>query len=489
MGLEYRIERSRAIAPDFYRAPHPDNFTPREYQHAGVEYALGRDHCLIGDAPGVGKTAQGIMVGNAVGAKRTLVVCPASLRLNWQREIEAVSTLANPSTYPVLKSRDGISPDHAYVIISYALLANKAILAALLDLKWDHVILDEAHAMKDPKGNTRTKAICGWMKAGEYQKALVDVAGRFTLLSGTILPNQPIECYNAIRLLDHKAIDYVSLDAFRQEFYELGTGFVRRRVVNPETDVATFKLQWSDEVRNVPTNLAELQRILRGNIMVRRLKEQVLSELPPKQWHVFPMEMTSGIKKALAHPGWAEAEKLYDLDPDAFDAGVPIEGPVATARRELGEAKAPAVVDFVKDMVSSGVTKIVVSAWHKTVLHYLRDELKSLGLVYMDGTTSAANKQKAVDIFQEDPDVAIILGQMIPLGEGWTLTEAQDVVMAEPDWVPGKNDQLLDRINRFGQQGDHTIGHVPVVPGSLDEKILSTAIVKDQNIYKALDKE
>ena len=135
------------------------------------------------------------------------------------------------------------------------------------------------------------------------------------------------------------------------------------------------------------------------------------------------------------------------------------------------------------------MTKIVVSAWHKTVLHYLRDELKSLGLVYMDGTTSAANKQKAVDIFQEDPDVAIILGQMIPLGEGWTLTEAQDVVMAEPDWVPGKNDQLLDRINRFGQQGDHTIGHVPVVPGSLDEKILSTAIVKDQNIYKALDKE
>ena len=64
--------------------------------------------------------------------------------------------------------------------------------------------------------------------------------------------------------------------------------------------------------------------------------------------------MTAGIKKALAHPGWEEAEKLYDLDPDAFDNGVPIEGAVATARRELGEAKAPAVVEFIKDLIGSG---------------------------------------------------------------------------------------------------------------------------------------
>ena len=92
-----------------------------------------------------------------------------------------------------------------------------------------------------------------------------------------------------------------------------------------------------------------------------------------------------------------------------------------------------------------------------------------------------------VDQFQEDEETQIILGQMLPLGEGWTLTAAQDVVLAEPDWVPGKNSQMLDRISRMGQEGSYTIGHIPVVPDTLDERILNTAITKDQNIYQALD--
>ena len=80
-----------------------------------------------------------------------------------------------------------------------------------------------------------------------------------------------------------------------------------------------------------------------------------------------------------------------------------------------------------------------------------------------------------------------MLGQMQPLGEGWTLTAAQDVVLAEPYWVPGRNDQLLDRVHRFGQKGDMVIGHVPVVPDSLDERIMATVVSKDASIYKALD--
>ena len=458
--------------------------TPYGYQLAGVEYALGRDHCLIGDAPGVGKTAEAIMLSNAIEAEYTLVICPASLRLNWEREIWAWSTIPNVQTYPVLKSKDGISERSNYVITSYNLLTNPSILNAIMDVQWDHLIMDEAHAIKDPKGNKRTAIIT----APDLIPAAVD---RITMLSGTILPNQPIECYNAVRLLDWDAIDRMSVDQFREHYYALGQGYVNtpHRVTLPDGGtVMRREMHWSDSVRNVPRHLDELQRRLRGNVMVRRLKEQVLKDLPPKQWHPFPISLTPGIRRALKHPGWKEAEKLYEMNATAFDAGVPIDGAVSTARRELGEAKAPSVIEYVEELILEGAKKLVVSAWHLSVLSLMREKLKKHGLVYMDGSTSSNNKQKAVDQFQSDDNTTIILGQMLPLGEGWTLTAAQDVVFAEPDWVPGKNDQLLDRINRIGQEGGYTIGHVPVVPDTLDERILSTAIVKDQNIYAALDK-
>jgi SNF2 family DNA or RNA helicase len=279
----------------------------------------------------------------------------------------------------------------------------------------------------------------------------------------------------------------MSLNAFRNEYYAMGSGYIRGPVFNEKTQTTQYKLHWSDNVRNVPRHLDDLQYRLRKHIMVRRLKEQVLHELPPVQWHLFPLSLTASIRKALKHPGWKVAEKLYDMNPTAFDSGVPIDGELATARRELGEAKAASIVEYVEELINEGLSKIVVSAWHRSVLAYLRDKLAALGLVYMDGSTSSGRKQMVVDQFQTDDSIKIILGQMLPLGEGWTLSVAQDVVLAEPDWVPGKNAQMLDRISRIGQEGSYTIGHVPVVPDTLDERILNTVITKDQNIYKALD--
>ncbi len=479
--MDFDIEASRAVKPSFYIAPTPEGMKPKQYQLAGVEYVLARDHALIGDSPGLGKSAEAIMISNAIQANRTLVVCPASLRLNWEREIWMWSTIPNVSTYPVLKSKDGISPTADYVIISYDLLRNKSIFNAILDLRWDHLILDEAHYLKDPHGNQRTRVICA-------PDCLPSVTGRITMLTGTILPNQPIECYNAIRLLNWEAINCQSLQSFREYYYGIGSGMIRGLAYDATTQTSSFKLHWSDNVRNVPRNLAELQDRLRKNIMVRRLKEQVLHELPKKQWHPFPLEITSQIKQALDHPGWKKVEKLYELNDHTFDIGIPIDGAISTARRLLGEAKVSSVLAYIKQLISEGVNKLVVAAWHHSVLDYLYENLTSYNLVYMDGSTSPANKQKAVDKFQNDDRVKIILGQMLPLGEGWTLSIAQDVVLVEPDWVPGKNDQLLDRIHRIGQKGNHVIGHIPIVPGTLDERILGTAIKKDQNIYKALDK-
>lgn len=476
---DYDVQRSRATDPIFYEAPAPENTTPYAYQFAGAEYALNRDNAIVGDAPGLGKTCESILISNAIEAKHTLIVCPASLRLNWEREIWRWSTKENVSTYPILKAKDGVSLDADYVIVSYDMLRNEAILDALLDQRWDHLVLDEAHYLKDPKGNKRTRAICA-------PDCLPSVVGRITMATGTLLPNAPIECYNAIRLLNWEAINKASLEDFREFYYAEGGGFIRGPV-RGEDGTVTWKVHWSDKVRNQPRNLDDLNYRLRKHLMVRRLKEQVLSQLPPKQWHPFPIAMTSAMREAMLHEGWKEAEKLYQMDPHAFDRGVPVDGAISSALRELGEAKAPAVADYIEDLMDAGTDKLVVAAWHHSVLAYLKDRLgKKYTLVYMDGSTSNPRRQAAVDQFQTG-DAQIILGQMSPLGEGWTLTAAQDVVFAEFSWVPGRNEQMIDRIHRIGQEGGFVIGHMPVVPGTLDERVLGTAVEKDQYIYEALD--
>ncbi len=483
MNEDFQVQRSWATEPLFYRAPAPPGAPVREYQLAGAEYALARDHALVGDQPGLGKSAEAILISNALGATRTLVVCPASLRLNWEREIWRWSTTPNVRTYPVLAARDGVSPQAHYTIISYDLLRNQHILDALLALRWDHLVLDEAHYLKDPRGNQRTRAICA-------PDALPSAVGRITMLSGTILPNQPIECYNACRLLDWDAIDRMSLDSFRDYYYDEGEGFVTGPYTASDGhggQVRKHGRHWSAHVRNVPRNLDELRQRLRSRVMVRRLKKDVLHELPPRQWHVFPLAPTPAMREALKHPGWKAAEQMYQMDLTAFDAGVPIDGEISTARRLLGEAKAPAVAEYVRELFAEGVRKVVIGAWHLSVLAILRAKLDDLGIAYMDGSTSAKRKQAEVDRFQARDDVGIMLGQMLPLGEGWTLTAAQDVILPEPHWVPGKNDQLLDRVHRHGQKGDMVTGHVPVVPNSLDERVLGRAIEKDVAIHQALD--
>lgn len=480
---------SRAVKPWIYNAPHPEDVTPYEFQHAGVEYHLSRDNALFGDAPGLGKSAESVLLGNAIRAIRSLIICPASLRLNWEREVRLWSTIGGLSTYPILSGRDGVSHKAHYVITSYSMLMNAGIFDAIMDLRWDHLILDEAHALKDCKGNRRTKAVVGGYTKGKHKAGIESVCGRITMASGTILPNQPLEAYNAIRLLKWDAIDRMSLADFREHYYGLGEGMIRGPVFDPARQVNVNKLHWSDEVRNVPRNLAELQDRLRKHVMVRRLKEDVIPQLPPKQWKLFPLESTVAVRKALKHPGWGVAERLYELDPDHFNTAAVVDGELSTARRLLGEAKAPAIAGYIGELLLSGVEKLVVGAWHHSVLSYLKEHLDGWGVVYMDGGTSTKNRQKAVDQFQTLDRVRIILGQTQVLGEGWTLHAAQDVVLVEPDWVPGKNDQLLERTHRIGQQGDYVLGHVPVVPGTLDERILGRAIEKDKSIYEALDKE
>lgn len=458
-------EYDRSFAKDGLVIPGivPPGLELMPFQHLGVDYGRTRRHVLFGDEPGLGKTVQAIALANYDCAERVLVICPASLRLNWQREIRRWSTLKKLSTYPVLKSGDGVNPHANYVIISYDLARLPHVANVLKKIKWDHVVLDEAHYLKTPDAQ-RTQAIFGHNDLHrDHHAGIADGAGRTVALTGTPLPNRPRECYTLTRALCWDAIDWQSYDHFIGRY-------------NP-----SFK--WpSGRIEERTGRLPELQARLRCNFMVRRSKADVLKDLPAKRYELTYVEPDGAIRKVLAK------EKMLDFSIDDLeDPNFEILGAIATVRREMGEAKAPRVIEHVDMLLDGGVDKILLFAHHRNVMDLLAAGLGKHGLVRIDGSVSAVARSKIVDQFQQDPKTRVFLGQLKAAGEGLTLTAASHVVFAEASWSSGENEQGVDRAHRIGQLSS-VLAQFVVAPGSLDEKILSRAIEKSHHIHAALDK-
>jgi len=449
-------EASRAQEWTGNRHRQPDNVSLYPYQEAGVAYALDRRHALLGDQPGLGKTAQAIVIANEMGAKRVLVVCPAAVRLQWANAIRSWSIQHRPSIYPIQKASDGMSPVAGWTIISYD-LARGSLRTTLERGGWDYVILDEAHYLKTPEA-LRTRALFG---GGEdHWPGITANVGKIVALTGTPLPNRPRECYTIARSLCWDALDWMSYEQFT---YRFNPSYLGREMVG---------------------RLPELQNRLRCNLMVRRLKSEVLSQLPEVRYELSYVETTAEVRRVL------HAEAMIDIDPtDLSGTNMAIQGEVSTVRREMGEAMAPQVVAHVKDALDGGVDKLVLFAHHRSVMDHLEEHLGRYGLVRIDGATSPANRAIRIRQFMHNGDVRIILGNLQSMGTGVDgLQEvASLVIFAEASWVPGENHQAVDRLHRIGQRSA-VLARFMVAEGSFAERVLGTAIGKERNIHDALDK-
>ena len=231
------------------------------------------------------------------------------------------------------------------------------------------------------------------------------------------------------------------------------------------------------------TNLAELQDRLRASFMVRRLKQDVLTSLPAKIRQVISVEPTSALSKLITTEinSYQEyAEKLKDSTCFAsFQTG-------STVRKQLGLAKVKFVTEHLKELLNER-PKIVCFGHHLDVLDKLAEEFPG-ECVQLDGRTNLQDRQQAVDTFQNDSRIKIFFGGLQAAGVGLTLTAASTVVFAEFDWVPGNNFQAEDRCHRIGQKDCVNVQYI-VFAGSLDERIASTDICKQEVIDAALDKE
>jgi SWI/SNF-related matrix-associated actin-dependent regulator 1 of chromatin subfamily A len=436
------------------------------FQKAGIEYALRRGNCLIGDEPGLGKTIQAIGIANACGAEKVLVLCPATIRKNWQREIHDWSVLPRLKTYPIYKSADGVSPVANYVICSYDLARNPNIHDALYAIKWDMLIIDEAHYLKSTDA-IRTRAVFGGgARSSKFSTHwLADRTDRIVGLTGTPLPNRPRECYTVARALNWESIDWASYDSFLFRY-------------NPSMQVSTGHTV--EEKGRLP----ELQARLRCNFMVRRMKKDVLPQLPDKRYEMSYVEPNGAISEILAR------EKLIDFDPmELFNPDFMLDGtPISTLRRLMGEAKIPRVVEHLKyllDIVE--IPKLVVFTHHNSVMNALLTAMAPYGTTCIRGGMSTLAKDANIQDFVNS-DKRIFFGQLDTMeGIDGLQRVCDHVVFAEPAWNPGRNEQCVDRCHRIGQHGN-VLAQFLIVEGSLDEKVLHIVLGKAQAIHASLDK-
>lgn len=458
------------------------------FQKAGIEYALAHAGVLIADEMGLGKTIQAIgVVNNDETIKRALVICPASLKINWQREF--VRFLARDLSVGIA----GESwPQTDIVIVNYDVL--KKYKPAIDAVAWDALICDEAHYLKN------RKTLRGQMVFGRAQRkgesdgtALAPIkARRMLMLTGTPIINRPVELHPIISALHPRWSNFFA--------------FAKRYANATQT-------RWGWDFGGA-ANLEELQRELRATCMVRRLKADVLTELPAKIRQVVELPPTPEIEALVEAELEAyeqheaeldelrdrveQAEAARDTDETTYqiavtalrDATQVAFESMSEQRKLLAIAKTPLVVAHLDDALADDPErKIIVFAHHIAVVDALMSACAERGWnpVRVTGADAMGARQAAVDAFQKDPATRIFVGNIKAAGVGLTLTASSHVVFAELDWVPGNITQAEDRAHRIGQRESVLVQHL-VVDGSLDARLAKTIVKKQRIIDRALDR-
>jgi SWI/SNF-related matrix-associated actin-dependent regulator 1 of chromatin subfamily A len=519
------IAASRATAATF-SVPAPDGLDYLPFQRAGIKYMSERQHILLGDEMGLGKTVQVLGLMNLQKPKHVLVVCPASLKLNWEHE--AHRWLVDERQVIVIDAKTRVETlDFAltqgptlfiinYDITSkgsnYKVQAGKSISFGPIHewmrrTVWNLFVCDEAHYLKSP-GTRRTLSILGrdripakrGRNAKPEQPAIPPVpADRVVLATGTPIPNRPIE---AQPLLGRLSSEFSNYWAFANTYCN----------ATPN--------EFGIDVGGA-SNLDELQHRLRSTVMVRRLKRDVLTELPAKVRQVIDLpkdgmakllraekafitkhaKMLKHLRRevAKAHASWEKASQTSKVQQEtdlkaryskavaALEKGVSVAfHEMSIVRRDTAIAKIPKVIDYLKGMFAGGVDKVVVMAHHRRVIEEIAAAFDNSVVLY--GGMNDQAKHGAVTRFQNDPSCPLFVGSIQAAGVGLTLTAASNVVFAELDWVPANLMQAEDRCHRMGQRDSVLVQHL-VVDGSLDSTIAHRVVSKQAVIEQGLDSD
>jgi SNF2 family DNA or RNA helicase len=467
------------LTPEELPPPAPPGLVYRPFQIEAIVEARTRPNLLIADEMGVGKTVEAIgVINDNRDIRKVLVICSASLRINWFREL-SIWIVRRNTTLGIASTRNWPLAD--IVIANYEVL--KPLHRNIHTTAWDLVIVDEAHALKN--GNTnRTLEVLGREHRDKMKQRPRLVAKRWLFLSGTPIVNRPFELWP---LLHHLAPEDFPV---RQDFINQFCG--GRKGGQKSSDIG-------------PENLKLLHDKLRSTVMIRRLKRDVLPELPAKirQVIVLPQDRIRGAvaqerssydelqqRLALARIKAELAKASYDdeLYAQTVRALQQIEfitiQEITKLRFKTALSKVPLVIDHVH-LLLQHVRKVVVFAWHVSVVENI-----ALGfgnaVAIVHGKVSQQERQKRIDRFQHDPECRVFVGTIKASGEGHTLTAGQVALFAELDWTPSSLEQASDRLHRMGQPSSVHVQHL-VLNGSIDAMLANRVVEKQETISSALD--
>jgi SNF2 family DNA or RNA helicase len=420
---------------------------PLQHQKEAIEKLVGCKKFILADDMGLGKTTSTIIAALETGAKKILIVCPASLKINWMREIQ---NYTDRSVF--ICDGKNYSTEHDFVIVNYDILKNfhnndkkERHTSLILQSNFELVILDEAHAVSNSQAQ-RTKLV------NDFAKTI----DKIWLLSGTPMTSRPMNYYNLLNLIDSPVAQNWMAYAIRYcEGYQFKVG--NRKI-------------WKT---TGASNLEEL-RDRTSMQFLRRLKEDVL-DLPDKIITPVYLRLRSRLYEELM----GEYYDWYDKKEEESSSLTLQFSKLMKVRQIIAEEKLQSTFELAENILEQGKKVIIFTNFTDTLKKIVEKFGKEC--VYLDGSCSPAQRQYAVDQFQENDKIRIFVGNLKAAGVGLTLTAAEAVIMNDLSFVPAEHSQAEDRAYRYGQKSNVSVFY-PIFENTIEGAIYDILSKKKQII-------
>ena len=430
-GALLKTHTTKVVEIDYFKYSHRP---PLNHQKEAIEKLVGNDKFILADDMGVGKTTSATIAALETNAKKVLIICPASLKINWEREIR---NYTDRSIF--ICEGKNFSLEHDFVITNYDILKNFYDLkdkdnSFIGKFKPELIIIDEAHYIQNGQAQ-RTKLVNHFSKK----------ADTLWLLTGTPMTNRPMNYFNLLQLIESPVAQNWMAYAIRYcQGYQFKAG--NRKIWNVSG----------------ASNLEEL-RDRTSKQVLRRLKTEVL-DLPEKIITPVYLRLRSKLYEGLM----GEYFDWYRTKGEESKSLTIQFTKLMKVRQVIAEEKIEHTIELAQNIIDQE-KKVIIFTNFTDTLNRIADHFGKQA-VRLDGSSSKPQRQYAVDQFQENDKIKVFVGNVKAAGVGLTLTAAESVIINDLSFVPGDLSQAEDRAYRYGQK-NNVLVYYPIFENTIEGSI------------------